>query len=55
MFGIFIHVPPGRFKTVGWRYQGKTMNPCHRYESDFEISQKPHQTTQDDYDYWVII
>lgn len=55
MFGMFINIPPGRFRTVGWRYQGKTMIPCDKCESAFEIFRKPYQTTQGDYEYWAII
>ncbi len=55
IFGIVLQNPYGRFKTIGWRYQGQTKILCKQCQANFEVFRKPYQTTQGNFEYWAII
>ena len=44
-----------RFKSPGWRYQGKTDIGCPDCKTAFEVFRKPYKTTKGDYEYWAIV
>jgi hypothetical protein len=42
-----------RFKSPGWRYQGKTDIGCPDCKTAFEVFRKPYKTTKGDYENFV--
>lgn len=55
LLGTRIPATLPRFKSPGWRYQGKTDIGCPDCKNAFEVFRKPYKTTKGDYEYWAIV